>query len=182
MVELYHNCQSDNGSLTDRHALRRWSMKMLSSLEEIKDLRAPLRLSQMMSNAGYTDLQSRMIPLPLCDWSTGNFSFISSFFISIPFDRIRSSYLTCESRVSRYGLTRGPYPDPRNREIGRINSENISVTLGSLALYTFTERLGMSSDEISLLLSQACSEANDRSLKAYFPLCVPPVKFRRLHC
>lgn len=45
---------------------------MLSSLEEIKDLRAPLRLSQMMSNAGYTDLQSRMIPLPLCDWSTGN--------------------------------------------------------------------------------------------------------------
>ncbi|KAI9844445.1 MAG: hypothetical protein M1838_002181 [Thelocarpon superellum] len=69
MVELYYNCQSDNGSLTDDHALRQWSSQYLSSMDGLKDLRAPMRLAQMMRDAGLVDLETRMIPLPLCAWS-----------------------------------------------------------------------------------------------------------------
>ncbi|KAI9682667.1 MAG: hypothetical protein M1829_006654 [Trizodia sp. TS-e1964] len=63
MVEIYFNCQSDNGSLTDNHALSQWSQLYLNSLAGIKDLRAPLRMQEMMAGAGLTDVASRMFPL-----------------------------------------------------------------------------------------------------------------------
>ncbi|KAI9821314.1 MAG: hypothetical protein M1827_004050 [Pycnora praestabilis] len=130
MVELYYNCQSDNGSLTEEHALREWSTKYLSALEEIKDLRAPLRLNTMMANAGFVDMESKMIPLPLCAWSR----------------------------------------DPREFEIGNLNRQNVQKLLGNLSLYPFTERLGMALEEMLVLVARARSEADDPSLKAYFPL------------
>ncbi len=71
MVEVYYNCQSDNGSLTDNHALQQWSAKYMSSLGTIKDLRVPLRLGTMMTAAGLVELETRMIPLPLCGWPKG---------------------------------------------------------------------------------------------------------------
>lgn len=71
MVEVYHNVQSDNGSITDAHALRQWSSRYLSSLDDIKDLRAPLRLRTMMTAAGLVQVHEQMIRLPLCGWPTG---------------------------------------------------------------------------------------------------------------
>ncbi|KAI9824110.1 MAG: hypothetical protein M1832_002180 [Thelocarpon impressellum] len=71
MVEVYYNCQSDNGSLTENHALRQWSAQYMASLDGIKDLRVPLRLGQMMTEAGLVELQTLMIPLPLCGWQPG---------------------------------------------------------------------------------------------------------------
>ncbi|KAI9874882.1 MAG: hypothetical protein M1830_009179 [Pleopsidium flavum] len=130
MVELYYNCQSYNGSITDGHALRQWSTKYLQSLEDVKDLRAPMRLQGMMGAAGLVNLEHRMIELPLCGWSN----------------------------------------NPREREIGELNRENIRRLLESLALYPFTQRLGMTLVDFQALISRARTEAVDRSLKAYFPL------------
>ena len=64
-------CQSDNGSITDESALRRWSNMYIQAHDDLKDLRAPLRLQNMFHTAGLTNVESRMIPLPLCGWSTG---------------------------------------------------------------------------------------------------------------
>lgn len=69
MVEIYHNVQSDNGTMTDEHAVRETSTKFLSSVENSKDLRAPLALESFMRGAGLVDVAGRMIPLPLNGWS-----------------------------------------------------------------------------------------------------------------
>lgn len=53
------------------HALREWSIKYMDSLNDIKDLRAPLRLPDLMRSAGFVDLEHRMIPLHTCAWSNG---------------------------------------------------------------------------------------------------------------
>ncbi|RFU28282.1 hypothetical protein B7463_g8067, partial [Scytalidium lignicola] len=70
MVELYLNIQSDNGTLTAAHALQQWSTKYLESLSDVKDLRVPLRLPNLMRNAGFGEIEHRMIPLHTCGWST----------------------------------------------------------------------------------------------------------------
>lgn len=71
MIELYYNVQSDNGSLTDGHALRRWSDYYMESHQGTKDLRVPLRLHDMFREAGFVDVEQRMIQLPTCAWLTG---------------------------------------------------------------------------------------------------------------
>lgn len=60
--------------------------------------------------------------------------------------------------------------DPRMREIGDSNRENIDHLLRSLALYPFTQRLHMPPESFTSLIAQAQQEAADLSLKAYFPL------------
>ena len=60
--------------------------------------------------------------------------------------------------------------DPTTREIGAMNQENVHNLLESLAIYPFTQRLHMSRDDLKDLLSRARQEANDASLKPYFPM------------
>ncbi len=60
--------------------------------------------------------------------------------------------------------------DPRERSIGEENRTNISRLLGTLALYPFERRLGMSFEETQVLVAQARAEAANPNLKAYFPL------------
>ncbi|KAL8911516.1 MAG: hypothetical protein Q9171_003324 [Xanthocarpia ochracea] len=74
MVELYYMCQSDNGSITDGHAIRQWSHKYSRSVDEVKDPRAPLRLQALLAGAGFTEIETSMIPLPLCAWGDGKSS------------------------------------------------------------------------------------------------------------
>ncbi|RPB02032.1 S-adenosyl-L-methionine-dependent methyltransferase [Choiromyces venosus 120613-1] len=69
MVEIYHNVQSDNGTMTDEHALREASTKYLTAAESSKDLRAPLALDSLMRGAGMENVASKMIPMPLNGWS-----------------------------------------------------------------------------------------------------------------
>ncbi|KAL1976771.1 hypothetical protein VTN31DRAFT_3053 [Thermomyces dupontii] len=70
MVEISYNIQSDNGSLTDEHALRQWSDRYRRALEDLKDLRVASRLGNMLAAAGLTEVESKMIQLPLSDWPT----------------------------------------------------------------------------------------------------------------
>ncbi|KAI9741701.1 MAG: hypothetical protein M1834_000086 [Cirrosporium novae-zelandiae] len=130
MVEMYFNCQSDNGSLTPANALRQWSENYMRSVDDIKDPRAATRLPNLMSATGLVNVESRMIPLPTSSWSS----------------------------------------DPRDRNIGEKNRENVHRLLSTVAVYPFTQRLGMSYDEFQVLIASARQEARDSSLKAYFPL------------
>ncbi|KAK6606048.1 UMTA methyltransferase [Botrytis cinerea] len=70
LVELHHNAQSDNGSLTEAHALRQWSTRYNESLNGVKDLRVAPRLPEMMRAAGFVDIEHRMIPLHTCGVSS----------------------------------------------------------------------------------------------------------------
>lgn len=58
------------------HALSQWSSRYLESMEGLKDLRVPLRLPNMMRAAGFVDVESRMIQLHTCAWSTGSYNLI----------------------------------------------------------------------------------------------------------
>lgn len=71
MAEIYFNVQSDNGSITDRHALREWSRRYMRALEDLKDLRVAPRLAGLMTAAGLQEVDMRMIQLPLSAWSSG---------------------------------------------------------------------------------------------------------------
>ncbi|EPS28177.1 hypothetical protein PDE_03123 [Penicillium oxalicum 114-2] len=70
MVEIYFNVQSDNGSITDSHALRRWSTQYMRSLDDRKDLRVGPRLQDLLAQAGLSEVETKMIPLPLTAWSS----------------------------------------------------------------------------------------------------------------
>ncbi|KAG8350413.1 hypothetical protein FVEN_g11434 [Fusarium venenatum] len=132
IVEIYFNAQSDNGTLTPDHALSQWSRQYLESQEPHHDPRAPLQMASWMRSAGFTEVESRLMTLPMCGWS---------------------------------GI-------PRDYEIGVSNKDNVSQLLSSLALYPFTQFLGMSFTDFQLLVAQARSEASNPAFKAYFPLYV----------
>lgn len=71
MIEIYFNAQSDNGSLTDEHALRKWSTQYMRALEDRNDLRIGSRLRNMFVDSGLVEVDTKMIPLPLSAWSNG---------------------------------------------------------------------------------------------------------------
>ncbi|KAK4238403.1 S-adenosyl-L-methionine-dependent methyltransferase [Achaetomium macrosporum] len=70
MVEIYFNAQSDNGTLTSNHALQVWSQSYMQSIQPAKDPRAPLRLQSWMTQAGFVEVESRLLTLPLSGWPT----------------------------------------------------------------------------------------------------------------
>ncbi len=55
------------------HALSQWSSRYLESMDGLKDLRVPLRLGNMLRAAGFVDVESRMLQLHTCAWSTGSY-------------------------------------------------------------------------------------------------------------
>lgn len=71
MVDYYYMCQSDNGSIDDTSALREWSNNYIRALDVTKDPRSALQLQNMFTSAGLLDVETRMIPLPLCGWPSG---------------------------------------------------------------------------------------------------------------
>lgn len=150
MVEIYFNIQSDNGALTEGHALRKWSGNYIKALEDAKDVRAGMKLNSFMASAGLVDVESRMIPLPLSGWPSGKLLAGPCFAILV------AHY--CE--------------DPRMREIGTLNRENAQRWLSSLAIYPFMQKLLMSRGDFDELVSVARQEADDASLRAYVPLYV----------
>ncbi|KAI2635243.1 S-adenosyl-L-methionine-dependent methyltransferase [Xylaria nigripes] len=132
MVEVDYNAQSDNGALDDSSALRQWSQTYLYAMEQCKDPRAPRQLGAWLREAGFTDVDERMMQLPMCAWPNNQ----------------------------------------RDRDIGAANEENVRMLLSSLAIYPFTQYLGLSITEFHVLVAKARSEAANPAVKPYFPLYV----------
>lgn len=70
LVEIYFNAQSDNGSLTENHGLRTWSRAFLESLQQYKNPRVPQQLATLARDAGFVEVEMRMMQLPTCGWPT----------------------------------------------------------------------------------------------------------------
>lgn len=98
MVEIYFNVQSDNGSITDEHALRRWSTQYLRALEDRKDLRIGSKLRTLMTEAGFVEVDTKMIPLPLSAWSTG-------WYLAAQDERTSLIFIQCRPADARYRPT-----------------------------------------------------------------------------
>ncbi|KAK3398637.1 S-adenosyl-L-methionine-dependent methyltransferase, partial [Sordaria brevicollis] len=150
MVEIYFNAQSDNGTLTDNHALQVWSQSYMRSVEPYKNARAPLRLHQMLTEVGFVEVETRLVTLPLCGWPNGLLG--SS-----------SETLNTPSNAS---------VDPRERNIGEASRHIVHRMLSSLCAWPFTHHLDMSQTDVQLLVAQARSEADNPAHKAYFPVYV----------
>lgn len=60
--------------------------------------------------------------------------------------------------------------DPRQRRIGQANTANTSQLLSTLSIFPFERRLGMSIEEIEVLVARARADAVNTNLRAYFPL------------
>lgn len=58
------------------------------------------------------------------------------------------------------------------RGIGALNRENMQRLFPALGLYPFTQRLHMTQQEFEELTERAQQEADNPSLKPYFPLYV----------
>ena len=146
MIEYYHMAQSDNGSLTEANALRRWSTSYISAIESIKDPRAPMQIQTRLSEAGFVNVESKMIPVAVSGWPN-----------SESMTRIESA---------RAETSTGP----REKRIGEMLGSVFEATLRSLSLYPLTSKLGISLEEFDSLLTRASEEASDQGLKVYFPL------------
>lgn len=47
----------------------------MRSIEGVKDPRAALQLHALLTNAGFSEIQTNMVPLPLCAWGNGRLAF-----------------------------------------------------------------------------------------------------------
>lgn len=123
----------------------------MRSLEDTKDLRVGTRLKALMMGAGLVDVDARMIPLPLSAWSGGKCA-------------ISFHLLTIADTFSETA------PDPRMREIGMANRENVKRLFSALAHYPLTQRQRMPQEEFQALVTEAAHEADNPRIKAYFPV------------
>ncbi|KAF4631398.1 hypothetical protein G7Y89_g6735 [Cudoniella acicularis] len=160
MVELYYNVQSDNGSLTDGSSKDRNSKCMrLSSFHTDHALRqwSTRYLESLQS------LKDLRVPLRLPTLMREAYTLVPGPLAS--------------NRKSPKALVAETYADQRENEIGAANRENVQRFLSSLAVYPLTERLGMTIQDVHLLVAQARLEADNPAFKAYFPfLLVDDVK------
>lgn len=98
MVECYYMCQSDNGSITESHAIRQWSNNYIRSIDGIKDPRIPLQLKNLCTAAGFVNVECQMIPLPLCGWPTGRRT-SNHALSSIDLNRLANTILSLGSKA-----------------------------------------------------------------------------------
>ncbi|OJD18813.1 hypothetical protein AJ78_01220 [Emergomyces pasteurianus Ep9510] len=70
MAEMYLNVQSDNGTITNNHALRQWSSRYVRGIEDVKDPRIAMNLGNLLTSAGFVNVETKLINVPLAPWST----------------------------------------------------------------------------------------------------------------
>ncbi|EKJ77281.1 hypothetical protein FPSE_02556 [Fusarium pseudograminearum CS3096] len=148
MVEIYFNAQSDNGTLTPGR---------------------PCFIAVVKTISG----KSRTTPRPAGTIANGELDEKCGLYRS----RIETHDITDVWLVEQYDgmmfyscFEADRRAVPRDYEIGVSNRDNVSQLLSSLALYPFTQMLGMSFTDFQLLVAQARSEASNPAFKAYFPL------------
>ncbi|KAK4160884.1 methyltransferase domain-containing protein [Cladorrhinum sp. PSN259] len=62
--------------------------------------------------------------------------------------------------------------DPKHKEIGIWNNENITTGLPGFLMAALTRALGWSKEEVDVLAAQARNDVNDRKIHAYWPVIV----------
>ncbi|KAF2665681.1 S-adenosyl-L-methionine-dependent methyltransferase [Microthyrium microscopicum] len=70
LAEFYYNIQSDNGRLTENHAIYKWGVAFRTALDVDKDPRAYRNFERYLRDAGLTNVQTMSVHIPIGDWST----------------------------------------------------------------------------------------------------------------
>ena len=60
--------QSDNGSLTEEHAIYQWGAKYRAAMQPDRNFRTGAALSSLLRDAGLKDIEERYIQLPIGPW------------------------------------------------------------------------------------------------------------------
>ena len=81
-------------------------------------------METMLTTAGFQDVESRMLSLPMCGWPTG----------IVPRQPLVPRRLVASADLE--------HTDERERGIGNTNRDNVQQLLSSMAIYPFTEFLG----------------------------------------
>jgi hypothetical protein len=93
-------------------------------MQPYKDPRAALQLAGWMRSAGFVEIESRLLTLPMCGWSSG---MTGDAYADTPMGM--SSDRKCHTEARDY-------------EIGLANKENVSQLLYSQGLYPITHFKG----------------------------------------
>jgi hypothetical protein len=159
MMEYYPNIQSDSGLLPNQSALTQWWNTYVEAMKESnRSPRIGQRLQHLMNEAGLREVYGSSINLPIGAWPSGT---LPVFF----FASVISTSLQGESwEVSNN------FPDPRLASIGRDMVGMVGVLLDSLAIWPFTERLGMTDQEVKDITNNARRELDDPTLRLYLPM------------
>ncbi|KAI9671064.1 MAG: hypothetical protein M1831_005149 [Alyxoria varia] len=68
MMEYNMSVQSDNGTLTEKHAIYQWGAKYRAAMQLDRNPRIGATLSRLLRDAGLKDLEERYIQLPIGSW------------------------------------------------------------------------------------------------------------------
>ena len=71
MTEIYLSVHSNSDLMSEQKALRMWNSHVMTSLEDLKDLRVGIKLKDLLAGAGLVEVASTIIPLPLSAWARG---------------------------------------------------------------------------------------------------------------
>ena len=133
----------------------------LESLQGLKDLRVPLRLSALMREAGFVDVESRMIALHTCGWSTGALSsqIYAPLLTTGHIRSTRERNWHCESR-KRPEISRIVSIISFDRKVG----VNVLNPLASSVVLKLWRRMAI--QDVQLLVARARLEADNPAFKA----------------
>jgi hypothetical protein len=71
-AEYYYNIQSDSGRLQEDHDLYQWGHAYRAAMTRAdRDPRIGLGLGEKLTQAGFSDVQTRTYQIPIGDWHTG---------------------------------------------------------------------------------------------------------------
>ena len=56
----------------------------MQALEVVKNPRASMKLQEYLMDAGMINIESRMMPIPLCPWSNGSYLYKTLFMLFDP--------------------------------------------------------------------------------------------------
>jgi hypothetical protein len=72
VAEYYYNIQSDNGRLTEEHALHKWGAVYRGASEALdRDPRVARTLKQLFEQAGLRDVREQVFRVPIGGWHPG---------------------------------------------------------------------------------------------------------------
>lgn len=76
MVEICFKARSEEGQLTEEHALSHWSRNYMEAMEDAgKNPRAGSKLKEWMDAAGFSRTEMEVIKLPTCGWAANEKDF-----------------------------------------------------------------------------------------------------------
>jgi len=74
MGEFYCNIQSDNGRLTDDHAVFKWGQLYRTAMEASdRNPRVGSSLQRLLTDAGLSNVQTHLFNIPIGTWPTGKY-------------------------------------------------------------------------------------------------------------